>query len=291
MPHPTRNWLVSTEWLAARMDAPDVKILDASYNPAPGMPLDANHRIEHIPGARFFDIDEIADTSNPLPHMLPAPEKFVSRVRRMGIGDGDQVVVYDDKGLYSAARAWWMFRVMGHDDVVVLDGGLPKWKAEGRPTSNEPPGHASEKHFTARLQRDLVSDLDDMRRICEAGGAQTIDARSPERFAGIAPEPRPVSRAGHIPGSVNLPYAALFNRDGTMRTPEEIRQLFEAARVNLNQPIATTCGSGVTACILALGLAMLGHERASVYDGSWTEWGATPDTPVATGPDDVERGD
>lgn len=285
MPQSTRNWLVSTEWLAARLEAPDVKILDASYSPAPGTPLDANYRIEHIPGARFFDIDEIADSENPLPHMLPAPEKFVARVRRMGIGDGDQVVIYDDKGIYSAARAWWMFRVMGHDDVAVLDGGLPKWKAEDRPLSSEPPGRATEKHFTARMQGDLVSDLYDIRRICEAGGAQVVDARSAERFAGIAPEPRPVSRAGHIPGSVNLPYAAMFNPDGTMRTPEEIRQLFEAARVKLNQPIVTTCGSGVTACILALGLAMLGHERASVYDGSWTEWGSRPDTPVATGPE------
>lgn len=284
MPQPTRNWLVSTQWLADHLDAPDVKILDVSYSPSPfGMPLDSNYRMEHIPGARFFDIDEIADTDNPLPHMLPTPEKFVARVRKMGIGDGDKVVVYDDKGIYSAARGWWMFRVMGHDDVAVLDGGLPKWKAEGHPLSNEPPGPVSPKHFTARFQNDLVRDLDDIRRICEAGGAQIVDARSTERFAGIAPEPHPVSRAGHIPGSANLPYPAMFNPDGTMRSPEEIWQAFEAARVTLNQPIATTCGSGVTACILALGLAMLGHERASVYDGSWTEWGSRPDTPVATG--------
>lgn len=283
MPHRTRNWLVSTEWLAARLDAPDIKVVDASYSLAPGMPLDANYRLGHIPGARFFDIDEIADTSNPLPHMLPAPEKFVSRMRQMGIGDGDKVVVYDDKGLYSAARVWWMFRVMGHDDVAVLDGGLPKWKAEAHPLTSEPPGPATPKHFTARLQNDLIRDMDDIRRLCEAGGAQIVDARSAERFAGLAPEPHPVSRAGHIPGSLNLPYSAMFNPDGTMRPPGEIRQVFEAARVKLNQPIATTCGSGVTACILALALAMLGHERASVYDGSWMEWGAHPDTPVATG--------
>lgn len=283
MPQATRNWVVSTEWLAERLKAPDVKILDASYNPAGGMPLDAHYQEEHIPGARFFDIDEIADTSSPMPHMLPAPEKFVSRMRKMGIGDGDKVVVYDDAGLYSAARAWWMFRVMGHDDVSVLDGGLPKWKAEGRPLEHQPPPPAQPKHFTARMQGDMVRDLEDMRRICESGGAQIVDARSPERFHAIAPEPRPTARAGHIPGSLNLPYAALLNGDGTLRSPEEIRRMFESAQVDLNRPIVTTCGSGVTACILALGLAMLGYERAAVYDGSWTEWSTRPDVPVATG--------
>ena len=283
MPQPTRNWLVSTDWLAAHLEAPDVKILDASYNPMPGMPLDAHYNIEHIPGAQFFNIDEIADNANPLPHMLPSPEKFVSRMRKMGIGDGDKVVVYDDAGMFSAPRAWWMFRVMGHDDVSVLDGGLPKWREEGRPLESDPPPKPQEKHFTARMQAELVRDLDDMRRVAEAGGAQIVDARSPERFHAIAPEPRPTAKAGHIPGSLNLPYAALLNEDGTMRPPEQIRQLFEMAQVDLNKPIVTTCGSGVTACTLALGLAMMGYERAAVYDGSWTEWSEAPNTPEESG--------
>jgi len=283
MVHRTRNWLVSTDWLAERLDAPDVKILDASYSLSRDRPADAHYKQEHIPGARYFDIDEIADTSNPLPHMLPSPEKFVSRVCKMGVGDGDKVVIYDDVGVYSAPRAWWMFRVMGHDDVAVLNGGLPKWKAEGRALESDPPAQPQEKHFTARMQGELVRDLDDMRRICSQGGAQIVDARSAERFHAIAPEPRPTGRAGHIPGSLNLCYAALLNADGTLRSPEEIRQLFETVQVDLNKQIVTTCGSGVTACILALGLAMAGYERAAVYDGSWTEWSEAPDTPVATG--------
>ncbi len=285
MPQPTRNWLVSTDWLADHLDAPDVKVLDASYSIIPGAPADTHYQQEHIHGAQFFDIDEIADTSNPLPHMLPSPEKFVSRMRKMGIGDGDKVVVYDDAGMFSAPRAWWMFRVMGHDDVAVLDGGLPKWKAEGRPLEDAPPPRPQPKHFTARMQAELVRDLEDMRRIAEAGGAQIVDARSPERFHAITPEPRPTARAGHIPGSLNLYYVALLNDDGTLRTPEQIRQLFAMAQVDLNKPIVTTCGSGVTACLLALGLATAGYERAAVYDGSWTEWSTVPDTPVTTGED------
>jgi len=283
MPQPTRNWLVSTDWLAERLDAPDVKILDASYMPMPGLPLDVHYNNEHIPGAKFFDIDEIADTSNPLPHMLPSPEKFVSRIRKMGIGDGDKVVVYDNAGMFSAPRAWWMFRVMGHDDVAVLDGGLPKWKAEGRPLESHPPARAHPKHFTARMQAELVRDLEDMKRISESGSAQIVDARSPERFHAMAPEPRPTGRAGHIPGSRNVYYGDVLNPDGTMRPPEDIKQVFQIAQVDLNKPIVTTCGSGVTACILALGLATAGYERAAVYDGSWTEWSEAPDTPVASG--------
>jgi len=283
MPQSTRNWLVSTEWLAERLAAPDVKILDASYELNATGPQNANYQAEHIPGARFFDIDEISDRKSPLAHMLPPPEQFTSAVRKMGIGDGDQVVVYDDKGIYGAARAWWMFRVMGHDDVAVLDGGLPKWKAEGRPLEHIAPPPVTPKHFTARLQGELVRDLDDVRRISEQGGGQIVDARSRARFAGTAPEPRERLRAGHMPGARNLPYQDMFNADGTLRNAGEIRQLFEKARVDLKQPVVTTCGSGVTACILALGLAVAGHEHAAVYDGSWSEWGGREDTPIAQG--------
>jgi thiosulfate/3-mercaptopyruvate sulfurtransferase len=277
----TTRWLADTQWLADHLDAPDIAILDASYTPAEGFPLDFAYQQRHIPGARFFDIDAIADTSNPLPHMLPSPEKFASMMRRMGIGDGNRVVVYDDRGIISAARAWWMFRVMGHDDVAVLDGGLPKWLAEGRPVEALAPRPPTERHFTARWRGELVRDFDDMKRL-SAESAQIIDARSAERFAGKAPEPREVPRAGHIPNSINLPYPAMFKADGTMRGADELRALFSSIGVDLGKPIATTCGSGVTACIIALGLALAGHENAAVYDGSWSEWSTREEAPIDT---------
>lgn len=279
------KWLVETGWLEDHLNAPDLVIVDASYAVPTDFDSPYEHYLQqHIPGALFFDIDEIADTSNPLPHMLPPPEKFAARMRKMGIGDGKRVVAYDSSGIVSAARAWWMFRVMGHDDVAVLNGGLPKWKAENRPLESTLPVPRSERHFTARMRAELVRDLNDMKNLVAYGGAQIVDARSADRFAGTAPEPRQVARMGHIPGSFNLPFVHLFEPDGTMKSPEGIREAFAAARVDLNQPIVTTCGSGVTACILSLGLAICGYEHAAVYDGSWTEWSQAEEAPVETGP-------
>ena len=277
------NLLVSTGWLAERLSAPDIRILDASYY-LPGDARDAYalYREGHIPGARFFDIDEIADEHAPLPHMLPPVEKFVSRIRRMGIGDGHRVIVYDQQGLFSAARVWWTFRVFGHQDVAVLDGGLPKWTAEGHPLEREEPD-PRERHFTARRNAAMVRDVTQVARAAKLGTEQIVDARAPGRFRGEEPEPRPELRAGHIPGARNLHYARLLNADGTMKGPNEIRALFEAAGVDLAKPVVTSCGSGVTAAILTLALHRIGHTRNALYDGSWTEWGAYPDLAVETG--------
>ena len=278
------TWLVETDWLAQHLDAPDLVILDGSYH-LPSEKRDAYQEYlgEHIPGALFFDIDEIADTDSDLAHMLPSPEKFSSRMRKMGIGDGMRVVVYDSKGMFSAARVWWMFRTMGARDVAVLNGGLPKWKSEGRPLEDGPPPHRTERHFTARRNAELVRDMADVQKVVAGNSAQLIDARSPERFSGTTPEPRQGLRAGHIPGSSNLHYAALLNADGTMKTPEQLKAIFDAAGLELGQPVVATCGSGVTACILALALAMLGHRHAAVYDGSWTEWGQDENLPIEKG--------
>jgi thiosulfate/3-mercaptopyruvate sulfurtransferase len=276
--------LVSTAWLAERLGAPDLRILDGSWHmPDTGRDARAEYEAAHIPGARFFDIDQVADQSSALPHMLPPVEKFVSTVRRMGIGDGHRVIVYDQAGLFSAARVWWMFRLFGHQDVAVLDGGLPKWMAEGHPVEDIPPD-PRERHFTARRNASMVRDVTQMAGAVKLCTEQIVDARSAPRFEGAEPEPRDGLRAGHIPGSRNVPYRALLNEDGTMKAPEELRAAFEAAGVDLSQPIVTTCGSGVTACILTLALHRLGHTRNAVYDGSWTEWGAYPDLGIETGP-------
>lgn len=284
MPESDPQLIVSTDWLARHLAAPDVRILDGSL-PAPGLPgnMRANYEAAHIPGAQFFDIDEISDARSDLPHMAPPPEKFVSRVRAMGIGDGHRVVVYDQAGLFSAARVWWMFRLMGHQDVAVLDGGLPKWLAEGRPTEDlEPPKR--DRHFTARRDASLVRDVTQVAAAVKLGQEQIVDARSAARFAGEAPEPRKGLRSGHMPGAKNVPYTALLNEDGTMKDPAALEAAFREAGVDLDRPIVTTCGSGVTACVLALALERIGKRRWSVYDGSWTEWGAYPDLAVETGP-------
>jgi thiosulfate/3-mercaptopyruvate sulfurtransferase len=243
----------------------------------------AEFRHEHIPGAMRFDIDEIADTNSSLPHMLPSPEKFSARVRKMGIGDGTRVICYDTQNMYSAARAWWMFRVMGHDDVAILNGGLHKWDEEKRPVASGEAARRTERHFTARRNSGLVRDIDDMKHLLNSHAMQIVDARSAARFAGTAPEPRPAARQGHIPGSKNLPFTQLLNADQTLKHPADIRAAFEAAGVDIMKPVVTTCGSGVTACMLALGLAVLGHEYTSVYDGSWAEWNAAAELPVEQG--------
>lgn len=275
--------LVSTSWLADHLSAPDIRVIDATWRlPGQGGDPRADYDAAHIPEARFFDIDEISDTSSPLPHMLPPVEKFVSRVRAMGIGDGHRVVVYDQDGLFSAARVWWMFRVFGHADVAVLDGGLKKWIAEGREVDDMPPV-MRDRHFTGRKDASLVRDVTQVAAALKLGEEQLVDARSPSRFRGDEPEPREGLRAGHMPGALNVHYSTLLNADGTMKPAEEVKAIFEAAGVDMNRPIVTTCGSGVTAAILSLALARIGHRKSALYDGSWSEWGAYPDLAVEQG--------
>ena len=242
----------------------------------------AEYAAAHIPGAVFFDIDDIADTDSPLPHMLPSTVKFAARVQKLGLGDGVRIVVYDSGGILGAARVWWTFRVMGHEDVVVLDGGLPRWLAEGRTVDDRVPA-PQPRHFTPRLAGDLVCDLSQMRRTVETGRAQIIDARPSGRFTGETPEPRAGLRSGHMPGAVNVPGSSVFAADGTMKSAAELQALFTGVGVDPKKPIVTTCGSGITASLLALALARMGRPRATVYDGSWTEWGSQADTPVVTG--------
>ncbi|MDJ1009115.1 MAG: 3-mercaptopyruvate sulfurtransferase [Paracoccaceae bacterium] len=275
--------LVSTDWLAAHLGDPDLRVLDGSfYLPEAGRDARAEYEAGHIPGARFFDIDEIADTSRAMPHMAPPPEKFISRMRAMGVGDGHQVVVYDGAGLFSAARVWWTFRLMGKTDVAVLDGGLPKWLAEERPVDDMPPA-MRDRHITVQRQAGLVRDVTQVAAASKLGDHEIVDARSPSRFRGDEPEPRPGLRSGHIPGSKNVHYATLLNADGTMKDDAGLRAAFEGAGVDLAKPAITTCGSGVTAAIVFLALTRLGKADLSLYDGSWAEWGSYPDLKVATG--------
>ena len=275
--------LVSTEWLAAHLKDPDLRILDASwYMPAQNRDAKAEYQAAHIPGARFFDIDDISDQRSALPHMAPPPEKFISRMRAMGVGDGHQVVVYDGSGLFSAARVWWTFRLMGKLDVAVLDGGLPKWQAEGRETEDMPP-IVKDRHMTTSRQNHLVKDVTQVAHATKLLEAEIVDARSAARFSGEAPEPRPGLRAGHIPGSKNVPFASVLNGDGTMKPAEEIKAIFSQAGVDLSKPVITTCGSGVTAAVLSLALERIGHRNHSLYDGSWSEWGMYEDLGVEKG--------
>ena len=275
--------LVSTDWLASHLNDPDLRIIDASwYMPADGRDARAEYEAAHIPGARFFDLDDVSDQRSALPHMAPPLEKFVSRMRAMGVGDGHQVVIYDGAGLFSAARVWWLFRLMGKPDVAVLDGGLPKWRAEERALDDMPPV-IRDRHMTATFQNRLVRDVTQVAAAAKLTDPQILDARGAERFRGDTPEPREGLRAGHIPGSKNLPFGQVLNDDGTLKDDADLRAAFQGAGIDMSQPVITTCGSGVTAAILALGLERLGHDAWSLYDGSWTEWGSYGDLPVATG--------
>jgi thiosulfate/3-mercaptopyruvate sulfurtransferase len=272
--------LVSTDWLAAHLGDPHLKALDGSWHmPQTKRDPRAEFLAAHIPGAAFFDVDGIADRTTSLPHMLPTAAEFADAVGRLGVGAGDRVVVYDTRGVVSAARVWWTFRAFGHDAVAVLDGGLPKWRAEGRPleAGEAKPARAV---FRATPQPALVRDLAAMRDNLATRREQVLDARSAGRFAATEPEPRAGLRGGHIPGSLNLPSDTLLRPDGTLLPPGELRKKFEAAGVDGARPITTTCGSGITASVLAFALHVLGHRQVSVYDGSWTEWGGRPDTPV-----------
>ncbi len=285
MPHSAATWIVDTAWLEERLNAPGLVVLDGTWHlPTTGRKAETEYLAEHIPGALFFDIDDLSDETSQLPHMLPSPIKFSSRMKRMGIGDGMKIVVYDTYGMFSAARVWWTFRAMGHDDVAVLNGGLKKWKSEDRPLEDGPPPRRFERHFTPRLNAGLIRDLKDMKALVAAGETQIVDARSAGRFAGTEPEPRPGLRGGHMPGSRNVPASDLINPDGTMKSRDELLAIFIAAGIDPKAPVVTSCGSGVTASVLSLALAVVGQTNAAVYDGSWAEWGQPGDTPVVTGP-------
>ena len=280
--------LVSTDWLERHLSDPDLRVIDASWHLDPSRDPRAEHEAAHIPGARFVALDDVSDARSDLPHMAPPPEKFASRMRALGVGDGHQVVVYDAAGMFSAARMWWLFRLMGQERVAVLDGGLPLWRAGGRPVEDISPT-ARERHMTVRRRNDLVRDVTQVAAASKLRDRAIVDARSPSRFAGEEPEPRPGLRAGHIPGSRNLHYATLLNDDGTMKEPSALREAFDAAGVNLSRPVVTTCGSGVTAAILSLALERVGHRDHALYDGSWSEWGGYDDLPVETGPAPAAR--
>jgi thiosulfate/3-mercaptopyruvate sulfurtransferase len=285
MPYARPEALVGTEWLAAHLADPHVRIADASFK-LPGITPTARQEYDqgHIPGAVFFDVDDIAEPGTILPHMIPPPDLFASKIAALGIGDSDRVVVYDSAGLSSAGRAWWMLRLYGHHDVAVLDGGLPKWQAEGRPLDTAVPS-PPQRRFTARFDPALVRDKRALFENLATRREQVVDARAGGRFDGTVPEARPGLRGGHIPGSRNVPYERLTDpRTRQLKSAEELTRLFRDAGVALDRPIVTSCGSGVTACALAFALHLIGHPGAAVYDGSWSEWGLPGDTPIETGP-------
>lgn len=275
--------LVSTDWLAQHLNAPDIRIADASwYLPQAGRDARAEYQAAHIRGAVFFDIDDLSDEGNPLPHMLAPPAKFATRMRKLGLGDGNLIIVYDGAGVHSAPRAWWMLRAMGHEEVAVLDGGFPKWKREGRPIEDLVP-QPYPRHFTPRpnnaLQRDFAQLLENLSTPRE----QVIDMRGAGRFAGREAEPRPGVRPGHIPASLNIPYTELIDSAGVLKPRDQLLELFSRRGVKLAQPSVTSCGSGITAAIGMLALTVAGAPDVALYDGSWAEWGGRMDAPIETG--------
>ena len=275
--------LVSTEWLERELGAPDLRVVDATiFLPGSGRDARAEYEAEHIPGAVFMDLDEIVDAANPAPHMLPPEHKFASRMQTLGLGDGNRFVIYDNSPLHSAARAWWMLSIFGAHKVTILDGGLAKWKKEGRPVEG---GKVTVRHahFTASLDAQAVADKDYVSGIVHSDEHELVDARGPGRFAGEEAEPRQGVAAGHIPGSRNLPQGRLFNADNSWKRGDDLHAAFEAAGVDLTKPLVATCGSGITAAVLLFGARLLGKQDVKLYDGSWSEWGADPATPKATG--------
>ncbi len=276
--------LVDTAWVEAHLDDPNVRILDGSWHlPATGRDGFAEYTASHIPGAVHFDINAVSDKTSPLPHMLPTPEAFATAVGAMGISNQHRVVVYDADGLFSAPRVWWMFRVFGHDNVALMSGGFRKWSGEGRPVTADP-SLPVPVDFTAIFNAHMVRSIEQIARFVEDESEIVLDARAADRFAGSSPEARTGVDPGHIPGSRNLPYGRIVDSEsGMFADAETLAEVFEAADLDNGKPIATTCGSGVSACILGLGLHLMGNDNWSVYDGSWTEWGGRDDTPKAKG--------